>query len=127
MGISRSTSLPYQARNRVCPVRESPAARRQSSSADRHLKRSPAGTAAGNVNIHGDVFVHARTRRCTFLDRRRSRTLIAITYFGSGIWSYSRAIIGIIVLVTVPETIIKSAWCATCGKTKRRIGHVEPA
>ena len=32
-----------------------------------------------------------------------------ITYLGSGIWSYSRAIIGIIVLVTVPETIITSA------------------
>ena len=42
---------------------------------------------------------------------------IEITYFGSGIWSYSRAIIGIIVLVTVPETIIRSAWRGEPRKT----------
>src|SRR5512138_900415 len=35
---------------------------------------------------------------------------IATTYFGSGIWLYSRTICGIIFLVTVPDTIIKSAW-----------------
>src|SRR5215831_16840813 len=42
---------------------------------------------------------------------------IEITYFGSGIWSYSRAIIGIIVLVTVPETIMTSAWRGEPRKT----------
>ncbi len=42
---------------------------------------------------------------------------IEITYLGSGIWSYSLAIIGIIVLVTVPETIIRSAWRGEPRKT----------
>src|SRR3954468_13471956 len=42
---------------------------------------------------------------------------MAITYLGSGIWSESRAIIGIIVLVTVPETIITSAWRGEPPKT----------
>src|SRR5215217_4691744 len=35
---------------------------------------------------------------------------IAITYFGSGIWSYRRRTDGAILVVTVPETIITSAW-----------------
>src|SRR3954462_4518492 len=39
-----------------------------------------------------------------------ARAPIEITYLGSGIWPSSRAIIGIIVLVTVPETIMTSAW-----------------
>src|SRR3954470_8678480 len=46
-----------------------------------------------------------------------AKALIAMTYFGSGIWSYKRAIIGIIVLVTVPETIITSAWRGDPRKT----------
>jgi len=50
---------------------------------------------------------------------------IAITYFGSGIWSYSRAIIGIIVLVTVPETIIKSACRGDPGRPRRRTGQCQ--
>src|SRR5664279_4132125 len=33
-----------------------------------------------------------------------------MTYFGSGIWLYSRTTCGAIFLVTVPATIIKSAW-----------------
>src|SRR5512146_2417656 len=35
---------------------------------------------------------------------------IATTYFGSGIWLYRRTIGTTIFLVTVPETIIRSAW-----------------
>src|SRR5690554_5073710 len=35
---------------------------------------------------------------------------IATTYLGSGIWLYRRTIAGSIFLVTVPETIIRSAW-----------------
>jgi len=33
-----------------------------------------------------------------------------MTYLGSGICSYSRLIAGAILSVTVPETIIRSAW-----------------
>ena len=33
-----------------------------------------------------------------------------VTYFGSGIWSYSLRITGAILSVTVPETTIRSAW-----------------
>ena len=35
---------------------------------------------------------------------------MAITYFGSGIWSYRRLTRGAILWVTVPATIIKSLW-----------------
>src|SRR5512136_1554341 len=35
---------------------------------------------------------------------------IASTYFGSGIWLYRRTMVGTIFFVTVPDTIIKSAW-----------------
>src|SRR5262245_23174292 len=35
---------------------------------------------------------------------------IAITYFGSGIWSYTILSLGAIFLVTVPCTTIKSHW-----------------
>src|SRR5215213_7958813 len=35
---------------------------------------------------------------------------IAMTYFGSDIWSYRRRTDGAILVVTVPETIITSAW-----------------
>ena len=35
---------------------------------------------------------------------------MATTYLGSGIWLYNLTIWGIIFLVTVPATIIKSAW-----------------
>src|SRR5574340_75896 len=40
---------------------------------------------------------------------------IATTYLGSGIWLYSRTICGTIFLVTVPETIRKSA-CLGLGR-----------
>ena len=33
-----------------------------------------------------------------------------MTYLGSGIWSYSRLMAGAILSVTVPETIMRSAW-----------------
>src|ERR1700733_9418030 len=42
---------------------------------------------------------------------------IAITYFGSGIWLYNRTTWGAIFLVTVPETIIKSACRGEGRKT----------
>src|SRR5215831_7340248 len=42
---------------------------------------------------------------------------IAITYFGSGIWLYRRTTKGAIFLVTVPETIIRSAWRGEGRKT----------
>src|SRR5918999_4915024 len=42
---------------------------------------------------------------------------IAITYFGSGIWSYRRRTDGAIFVVTVPETIITSAWRGDGRKT----------
>ena len=35
---------------------------------------------------------------------------MAITYFGSGIWLYSRTMAGSIFFVTVPAMIIRSAW-----------------
>src|ERR1017187_5253388 len=35
---------------------------------------------------------------------------IAMTYFGSGIWLYNRTTCGAIFFVTVPATIIRSAW-----------------
>src|SRR3954463_6043883 len=35
---------------------------------------------------------------------------MAMTYFGSGIWLYSLTTCGAIFFVTVPATIIKSAW-----------------
>src|SRR5215831_2325925 len=35
---------------------------------------------------------------------------MAMTYFGSAIWLYSRTICGAIFFVTVPATIIRSAW-----------------
>src|SRR5882724_8509067 len=38
-----------------------------------------------------------------------------ITYFGSGIWSYSLLIAGAILSVTVPETTIRSAWRGPCA------------
>ena len=51
-----------------------------------------------------------------------------MTYLGSGIWSYKRAIIGIIVLVTVPETIITSAWRGGPSEDfGAEAGDVEPA
>src|SRR3712207_7484113 len=42
---------------------------------------------------------------------------IAITYFGSAIWSYSRRTAGAIFVVTVPDTIITSAWRGDGRKT----------
>src|SRR5439155_823305 len=44
---------------------------------------------------------------------------IAMTYFGSAIWLYSRTICGAIFFVTVPATIIKSAWRSD-GQTRER-------
>src|SRR5215213_3863159 len=42
---------------------------------------------------------------------------IAMTYFGSDIWSYRRRTAGAILVVTVPETIITSAWRGDGRKT----------
>src|SRR3712207_2104698 len=42
---------------------------------------------------------------------------IAITYFGSAIWSYRRRTDGAILVVTVPDTIITSAWRGEGRKT----------
>src|ERR671916_1521019 len=46
-----------------------------------------------------------------------------MTYFGSGIWSYSRFTAGAILSVTVPETTIRSAWRGPCanGMTPSRM------
>src|SRR4029450_2136239 len=51
-----------------------------------------------------------------------------ITYFGSGIWSYSRLIAGAILSVTVPLTIIRSAWRGPCanGITPNRMKSCRP-
>ena len=48
---------------------------------------------------------------------------MAMTYFGSGIWSYRRRIAGAILSVTVPEITTRSAWrgLAGSGITPRRI------
>ena len=48
---------------------------------------------------------------------------IEITYFGSGICSYSRLMAGAILSVTVPEITTRSAWrgLAGNGMTPRRI------
>src|SRR6185436_9078319 len=48
---------------------------------------------------------------------------IEMTYFGSGICSYSRFTAGAILSVTVPETTTRSAWrgLAGNGMTPRRI------
>src|SRR4051794_28155735 len=42
---------------------------------------------------------------------------MAITYLGSGIWLYKRTTCGAIFLVTVPATIIRSAWRGEGRKT----------
>src|SRR3954451_15409830 len=42
---------------------------------------------------------------------------IAMQYFGSGIWFQSRTTCGAIFLVTVPDTISRSAWRGEGRKT----------
>src|SRR5438552_2926969 len=46
-----------------------------------------------------------------------------MTYFGSGIWSYTRFRAGAILSVSVPATIIRSAWRGPCamGMTPSRM------
>src|ERR671926_1447554 len=51
-----------------------------------------------------------------------------MTYFGSGIWSYSRLMAGAILSVTVPETTIRSACRGPCanGITPSRMKSCRP-
>src|SRR2546430_2648784 len=55
---------------------------------------------------------------------------MAITYFGSGIWSYKRFKTGAILFTIVPAMIITSAWrgvALATSKPKRAISYFDDA
>jgi len=75
-------------------------------------QRLGARRAAGDVDVHRDETVDALEDVVALLERAAGDGAGAhrrCTYFGSGIWFQSRTTCGAIFLVTVPDTIMRSA------------------
>ena len=61
-----------------------------------------------HVNWHNLITPFTTAYEFTYGPPAVAQDPIAITHFGSGIWSYKRRTIGAIFFVTVPDTIITS-------------------